>query len=313
MNLFDEKAIKPMLIKEMQEPFNDPNYIYELKMDGIRCISYLDSNGTDLRNKRNISLIPKFPELKNMSSQVKERCILDGELVVLKNNMPEFYEVQRRTIMTDSFKIQLAYNRLPASFVAYDILYYKDKDVTKLTLMERKRILSDIVKENNIITVSRYIEEYGIELFDMADIQKIEGVVAKRKDSKYYFDKRTKDWIKFKRMADEDFIICGIIRKLPMSTLILGQYDEDKLVYKGSVSFGVRANMLKEYNYKTMPTSPFESKVKDKIDEENGITWMEPKLVCTVEYMPNSKDSLRQPVFKGFREDVLPEECQVRG
>ena len=178
--------------------------------------------------------------------------------------------------------------------------------------MERKKILTDIVKENKFITVSRYIEEYGVELFDMADIQKIEGVVAKRKDSKYYFDKRTKDWIKFKRMTDEDFIICGIIHKLPMSSLILGQYDDTKLVYKGSVSFGVRANMLKEYNYKTMPTSPFGNKVKDKIDEENGITWIEPKLVCTVEYMPNTKDSLRQPVFKGFREDVLASECQVK-
>ena len=111
MNMFDEKAIKPMLIKEMQVPFNDANYIYELKMDGIRCISYLDSSGTDLRNKRNISLMTKFPELKNMSGQVKEKCILDGELIVLKNNVPEFYEVQRRAIMTDSFKIQLAYNR----------------------------------------------------------------------------------------------------------------------------------------------------------------------------------------------------------
>jgi len=101
MDLFTEKNIKPMLISEMTEPFNDPDWIYELKLDGIRCIAYLDNNHkkTVLRNKRNINLLPKVPELTEIFKNVNERCILDGELIILKNGVPDFFEIQRRALL----------------------------------------------------------------------------------------------------------------------------------------------------------------------------------------------------------------------
>lgn len=308
MDLFEQKDIHPMLIYEMKEPFNSEDWIYELKLDGIRCIAYLDNKETDLRNKRNLRLISKFPELKTINERVKDKCILDGELIVLKNSVPDFYEVQRRVMLTDSFKIQLQYSKYPASFVAYDILYYKGKDITELPLMERKQILSNVVNENNHIAVSRYVDEKGIELYQMADQQLLEGVVAKRKESKYYFDKRSKDWIKFKRMSEEDFIICGYKQKENhSSTLILGKYRGDILLYKGSVTFGVKLDFLQEYRPKILNHSPFNlTPIHD-----NDITWVEPVLVCTVEYMPNTKNTLRQPVYKGIRDDIQAIECQV--
>jgi len=306
MDLFDEKAINPMLIKDMMNPFNSKDWIYELKLDGIRCIAYLDNLETDLRDKRNMKLLPRFPELEMIYHQIKDKCILDGELIVLKDGVPDFYELQRRSLLTDTFKIQLAYKKYPASFVAYDIIYYNNKDVTDLPLIERKKILQDVLVENKSIAISRFIEEKGIELFNIADQQKLEGVVAKRKDSKYYFDKRTKDWVKFKRMADEDFVVCGYVKK--KNTLILGQYKGEALIYKGSVSFGVKQDFLSVYNCKEINNSPLESTPFCK--EE--VIWIEPNLVCVVEYMPNTKDSLRQPVFKGIRDDVVPNECQVK-
>lgn len=256
-DLFEEKAIKPMLIKELKEPFNSPDWLYELKLDGIRCIAYIDESSADLRNKRNMNLINKFPELIDINKQVKEKCILDGELIVIKDGVPDFYEVQRRAILTDSFKVKMAANRFPTSFVVYDILYYKNKDITDLQLIERKALLEDTIIENSRIAISRYIEENGIELFQLADERKLEGVVAKKKNSMYHFDKRSKDWIKFKRMADENFVICGYVRKRPLNSLILGQYKGEKLVYKGSVSFGVRLNILQQYNCVEIPYSPF--------------------------------------------------------
>ena len=144
MDLFDEKAINPMLIKDMMDPFNSNEWIYELKLDGIRCIAYLNDSGTDLRNKRNIKLLPKFPELEMIHHQIKDKCILDGELIVLKDGVPDFYKLQRRSLLTDTFKIQLANKKYPASFVAYDIIYYKNKDVTDIPLIERKAILQDV-------------------------------------------------------------------------------------------------------------------------------------------------------------------------
>ena len=89
MDLFEGKKISPMLIAQMREPFNDDNWIYELKLDGCRCIGYFDQSGTCLRNKRNMELLPRFPELKELHRSVSKRTVLDGELVVLQNGVPD--------------------------------------------------------------------------------------------------------------------------------------------------------------------------------------------------------------------------------
>jgi ATP-dependent DNA ligase len=312
MDIFDIKDIQPMLIKEQQTPYNDADMIYELKLDGIRCIAYLDDTVTDLRNKRGMPLIFRYPELMNINKQVNAKCILDGELVSLNfQGVPDFYQLQRRSILTDSFKIHQSSLMQPASFVAYDILYYKDKEIIDIPLMERKILLKETVTENGLIAVSRYIEEYGIELYNLADEKKLEGVVGKKKNSRYYYGKRSKDWVKFKRMANELMIIVGYCIRKPMNSLILGQYSGDKLIYTGSVCFGVKLDFLSKYQCKTIPYSPFTLSFNKK-EEFVKITWIEPKIVCSIQYMPNTKDSLRQPVFKGIRDDILPIECQIK-
>jgi ATP-dependent DNA ligase len=305
MDLYEEKNIKPMLISEMTEPFNDPDWLYELKLDGIRCIAYLGEE-TELRNKRNDRLLPKVPELKGIYRHVKERCILDGELVILKNGVPDFFELQKRSLTSNQFKIQLSSDKFPASFVAYDILYRKDKQLTDLPLLERKAILSDTIIEHPRLAVSRYIPEKGIELFAVAKQQALEGVVAKKNNSKYYLDKRTKDWIKFKFLTDKDFVICGyIIKEKGITSIILGQYSGTHLIYQGHVTFGVRYGDLQKAE--TMDHSPFDVTPPGN---ENAV-WLIPELVCIVQYMPNDKGTLRQPVFRGFRNDKEPLECQI--
>ena len=305
MDLFEEKHIKPMLISEMTEPFNDPNWIYELKLDGIRCIAYLDKE-TELRNKRNDRLLPKVPELTGIFHYVKERCILDGELVILKNGVPDFYELQKRALTTNKFKLQLSSESFPACFVAYDILYRKDTSLIDLPLLERKKLLTDIINEDPLLAVSRYIPEKGIQLFAVAKSQKLEGVIAKKINSKYYFDKRTKDWIKFKFLADQDFVVCGYISKEKgVTSIVLGQYSGTELIYKGHVTFGVKYGDLK--NHEIIEHSPF---LLTPPGNENAV-WLKPELVCVVQYMPNEKGSLRQPVFKGFRDDKVALDCQT--
>ena len=307
MDIFDTKTISPMLISEMQDPFDSPDYIYEIKWDGIRCVSFI-SDVTDMRNKRNKLMIPIFPELENLHKQVKTKCILDHELLVLKNGVPDFYEVQKRSLMTNSFKIQLAADRYPASVIAYDILYYKDKEITMLPLMERKKYLEDVVQENNLISVSRYIENDGIKLFELVKAKSLEGIVAKRKDSLYWQGKKTKDWIKCKVMSTEDCIICGYILKANnMTSLILGQYDGDTLIYRGHVTLGASLRILNQHKYEIINYSPF-----GYVPEgNNDAVWMKPELVCIVESMPTEKDSFRQPVFKGIRDDKPAIECKI--
>jgi DNA ligase D-like protein (predicted ligase) len=309
MDLYEEKNIKPMLISEMTDPFNNPDWIYELKLDGIRCIAYLDNRKkeTELRNKRNLRLLPKVPELTDIYMQVKDRCILDGELVILKNGVPDFFELQKRALTSNPFKIQLSSDKYPASFVAYDILYLKGKELVDLPLMERKALLSDTAIESPRLAISRYIYEKGIELFEVARAQRLEGVIAKRCGSKYYFDKRTKDWIKFKFLADKDFVVCGyIVKDKGITSIILGLYKGTELVYQGHVTMGVRYGDLRKLE--TISASPFAITPPGNEDA----VWLKPELVCVVNFMPNEKGMLRQPVFKGFRDDIDPLDCQVQ-
>ncbi len=309
MDLFESKNIKPMLIGAEGEPFDSPDYIYELKLDGVRCVAYLDSDRTELRNKRNMLLNAKFPELKEMHHQVKKRCILDGELFVMSEGKPSFFEVQRRTLSSKPFKIEREAARLPASFVAFDILYQDGRQLTDLPLMERKEILSKAIKESDQFAVSRYIETQGTELYKLAAAQELEGVVAKRKDSKYYMDKRTKDWIKIKNLHDDDYVICGYILKgNNVTSLVLGQYDGGRLIYQGHVTLGISSEDFKQILAAKRIAAPEFAPPKDNEDA----VWLEPVLVGVVKYMEKTESGfLRQPIFKGLREDKAAKECII--
>lgn len=309
MDLFDEKGIKPMLIAEMQEPFDSPEWIYEIKLDGIRCVAYLSKDGTDLRNKRNKELLPHVPELAGIHQRIKEKCILDGELFIMKNGVTDFFEIQRRVLMNDPFKIKVASGMYPACFVAYDILYYESKLKLDLPLLDRKQLLSGNIIEDRHISVSRFIEKNGIHLFQASKEKGLEGIVAKRKESKYFLDKRTRDWIKCKHMWNDDCVVCGYIKKTNnMTSLIVGQYDGTELVYKGHVTLGVSLRNLYEHHPRETETPPFKTLPEGNQDA----VWLVPELVCIVESMPSDKGGFRQAVFKGFRDDKTPEECTVR-
>lgn len=311
MNLFDNKDIRPMLIGADGPPFDDDDFIYELKWDGERCIAYLDpASGTELRNKRNLKMLPKVPELADLHKQVKKRCVLDGELMILKDGKPNFYEIQKRGLMSNSFKIELLSKRMPASFIAFDILLYDDKDLIHLPLIERKKYLQKAVyKETDRMALSRYITDNGIAFYNLAKEQELEGIVAKRKNSIYIEGKRTKDWIKIKNLKDDDFVVCGYMFKdNHMISIVLGQYLDRQLIYKGHVTLGVGGESFQ----RIQKTGTISSPLFPIPPGNEDAVWVEPIHVCTVKFMDyNSKGGMRQPVFKGLRDDKLPTDCQV--
>ncbi len=299
-DIFDTKNIAPMLLQECP-PFNNKDYIFELKLDGIRCLAYLDKN-TSLRNKRDKELIDIYPELKDLHKQVKNKCILDGELVVMRNCEPDFFSLQKRALLSDKFKIKLASKKLPVQFVAYDIIYLKNELICEKTLIERKMILKNTVKENKNISLSRYIDEFGVPFFELAKKKNLEGIVAKRKDSIYQIGKRSYNWLKIKVMHDDDFLICGIVLKEngEIKDILLCKMNNGIFKYYGSVSLGIgktESGIIKKY-VKNNKKSPF-------FNKSNAI-FCEPKLVCTVKYMEiTKKGSLRQSIFKGLKDDKL--------
>lgn len=305
---FIDKSLDPMLIAIEQPAFNDPDYIYELKLDGTRCLAYLDED-TQLYNKRKLTLTHKFPELYNLHTFVKHRCILDGELFVYQNDTVDFFASQRRSLLNDPFRIKLAADQIPASFTAFDILYDKDQFVIDEPLMKRKKRLERIVKQETArFAVSRYIEEDGLALFELTTKQHLEGIVAKRKDSLYTLGKRTKDWIKCKNWEEDDFVICGYIEKdKGIISFVLGQYDHSTMVYKGHVTMGASLRFFSSYNIK-QGSCPF-SNIPEGNDQA---IWLEPSLVAVVSYMEKTASGgLRQPVCRGVRDDKDPHDCQI--
>ncbi len=301
MDMYEEKNISPMLLNEIKEPFDDDNYIYELKLDGIRCVAYIDPNSVTLQNKRFKDLTEIYPELSDICKCVKKRIILDGELVFLTNGKPDFYALQRRSLMTDKFKISLAAKKNPVQLVAFDILYFEGQDLTCKPLMERKDKLSKAVTEGHNMSISRWIEKNGIAFFELAKKENLEGIVAKKKDGQYHIGKRTSDWIKIKVMKDEDVCICGyqLDDNGNVKDLILGYYNDDGMLNcRGKVFLGVsneERKIIKDFAIKNTLESPF-------FDKYKNVIWIKPKLIGTVEYMQDTNlGGMRQPVWKGLK------------
>lgn len=301
-DLFEDKNIDPMLLYET-EPFDDEDYIFELKLDGIRCIAYIEPKSVVLQNKRHKDVTDIYPELSDMKKCVNKRTILDGELVVLIDGKPNFYALQKRSLMGDEFKIKLAANKSPVQFVAYDILYYDGKDLTDKPLTERKEILNKTVTEGQGLSISRYIEKNGIAFFELAKQEQLEGIVAKKKDGLYHIGKRTHEWVKIKVMQDEDLYVCGYQpdENGNVKDLILGYYDDnDKLQCRGKVYLGVSESdrkIIGEFAKKNTVKRPWFDKYKNAV-------WLKPELIGTAHFMHETESGgMRQPVWKGLRAD----------
>ncbi len=181
------------------------------------------------------------------------------------------YELLRQSLLAEK-KVAIAAVPKQVPFVAYDCLQAGDRVLLDVPLIERKQVLADLIREEERLAVCRYIEEKGSDLFELTKQRELEGVVAKRKDSLYQLGKRTKEWIKFKRMADEDFVICGY-QPGDMIKLILGEYENGELKYAGTVTLGVQRDIV-------------------EVLHEGR---------CPFKLPPKGKE---QAVFKGIRDDI---------
>ena len=292
-----------MLLNEVKEPFDDEDFIYELKLDGIRCVAYVEPKSVTLKNKRFKDVTGIYPELSDICKCVKKRVILDGELVVLIDGKPDFYALQKRSLMGDKFRISIAAKKNPVQFVAYDILYLDGKDLTDRPLMERKEFLSKAVTEWHNLSISRWIEKNGVAFFELAKKESLEGIVAKKKDGLYHIGKRTSEWIKIKVMQDEDLLVLGYQpdEDGKVKDLILGYYDEKgELKCRGKVYLGVskaEQKIIAEFAKKNTVKRPWFEKYKN-------VVWLKPELVGTAHFMHETESGgMRQPVWKGMRED----------
>lgn len=291
MSLYQNKNIKPMLLSEIENPFDDKDYIFELKFDGVRALIYASPKEVTIISRNGKNLNDLFPELLEIKNIVKKEVIFDGEITILKNKMPSFETLQKRMHLKDKSKINKLKNELPAIFMCFDIIY-DGKDISNFKLLKRKSILEKYEDTNEFIKVKYFIEE-GKKLFNAVKKLNLEGIVAKNIHSTYQINYRSKDWIKIKNLKDDDFYICGYSERESVASLLLGIKKENRLFYVGKVTLGKKKKDFEKIKSCKTTKNNF-TNFNDK-----SYTYISPILKCTVIFLEKTKNgSLRHPIFK---------------
>ncbi|MDD4188442.1 MAG: RNA ligase family protein [Bacilli bacterium] len=286
------KNISPMLLSEIKNPFDDSNYLFELKIDGVRALIIINNNKLIIKNKLGVDITYRYPEFQKL--KFNKNIIFDGEIASLVDGKPSFEKLKKRMTLKNESKINKIFKTNPTVFLVFDIIY-ENKDLTTLPLIERKNILNKY-SDNNLFIKLEYILEKGIDLFKLAVDNNLEGIVAKKKDSFYYPNKRVKEWIKIKNWQTDEFIIFGYKEEKDkhVATLLIGEKVNNKYLLIGTISIG-----KKNIDYKTIKNNKIDNNSSIKKD---GYINILPTLKCIVEYMERTKSGkLRQPHFRGLK------------
>ena len=308
-------AIKPMLGRMARQPFDSPDYVYELKWDGMRALAFVEGGELTLfsRNGRNVT--SQFPELADLPKQVKSSpLVIDGEIVCLDDdNHPNFSRLQQRL---QAKRVGLK-QRNPVNFIAFDLLYATGKSVMKEPLVIRKDRLVKVLSPTEVAQPCEFIEGEGTAFYQATCDLGLEGIMAKEKSSSYLPGQRSSHWLKIKRVRESEFVIGGYsfggARKEFFSSLLLGLYGDDgRLIYAGSVGTGFSEAESKDLFAKLQSIHIDDRPFTTAPDVKRLIHWCQPELVCQVEYGEFTLDGkLRYPTFLRLREDKSATDCTL--
>lgn len=306
------RRYKPMLAKVADKPFTDKNWVFEPKWDGFRALAYI-GEALSIRSRNQKELLYSFPELEELSKQAKN-VVLDGEIVVLDQGKVNFQAMLERSRIAATLGFRTS--RTPAVYVVFDILEKDGKPLLDLPLMERKEILKAAVKEGEHVLLEDYVEEKGEAYYKIALEKGLEGIMAKRKDSRYEPGIRSGAWLKIKKLRSCDCVIFGYTkgtgaRGKTFGALILGLYGKaEEPVYVGKVGTGFSEKtlqtLLETFQNLKAEKAPFKADVPEKV------TWIKPELVCEIAYQVVTNDMrLRMPRFLRLRSDKTPKDCTL--
>jgi bifunctional non-homologous end joining protein LigD len=292
--------IEPMKAQLSDLPaFDSPEWLFEIKWDGYRAIAEINKSGNKLYSRNGLTFDKAYPKVFEALKSIKKNAVLDGEIVVFdEKGKPNFQKLQNYK-SNDKYTIQ---------YYVFDILELDGKSLVNNTLIERKDILKGILPESNVIKYCDHVEDEGKTLFREMQKMNLEGMIAKRKKSKYVIGKRTSDWLKIKNIQSQEAVIVGFTdpkgSRKHFGSLLLAVKKKGKLVSIGNVGTGFTDKSLKELHAKLKPiirkTSPLDVPIKETPD----ITWVDPVLVCNINFSEMTDDgSVRHPVFQGLRID----------
>jgi len=305
---------KPMLAKVAEESFDSEDWIFEVKWDGIRAISYVNDE-VSVRSRNDKELKYNFPELEELKT-LTENVVVDGEIVIMKNGKADFQLLSERSKTASIKDVQYLLKDMPATYVVFDILEKDGKSLVDLPLMERKMLLKTHVREGQHVVLSAFVENQGRAYYEAALAKGVEGIMAKKKDSQYEAGVRSDKWLKIKQILTCDCVIFGYTegegtRKSAFGALILGLYSKAIPIYVGKVGTGFSREDLKSMLTIFQPLRVEETTL-EKVDDREKPIWLKPEIVCQVAYQNVTKDGrLRMPRFCGLRSDKPPAECTL--
>ncbi len=316
--------IKPMLTSPVDKAFDSKDWVFEIKWDGVRAITFKENHAMRFQSRNGNDITLKYPEilkaLEHTWVDVNYSTIVDGEIVVLdKNGLPNFQGHQSRMNIQNNKEIEALSKQIPATYYVFDILYHNGKDLKMASYLERRQILSQILPVSERVKISDYIEEKGVDLLKHTIELNLEGLVAKRKASVYQEGIRSQDWLKIKNIKTQDCVVVGYTKGLGnreryFGSLLMAVYDsqQEKFRFVGHTGSG--------FDYKTIDV--IYSKLQKLITNSMPIdylpymnrqtTWVKPVLVAEIKFAGWTKEGImRAPIFLRLREDKNPEECVI--
>jgi len=305
-------SIVPMKSFLAEKPPKGDDWLFEIKWDGVRAICFIDGKSVRMTSRTGHSCERQYPELSVIGHQLAaEQAVLDGEIAVLdKNGVSSFSLIQPRIAVADPNVIAHLARRTPVILFVFDLLYLDGYDLRNVPLIERKRVLQSILKPSGVMRFSEHFVNQGDEMLQAARATGLEGILAKRAQSKYQ-SKRSQDWLKIKIVSQQEFVICGYTtgERDYFSSLVLGLYDNGKLVYVGNVGTGFDQNLLEVIFRRIEPLTTTRSPFGETPQMLREAIWVRPEVVCEVKFASWTEDGrLRAPVFLGLRTDVEAKE-----
>lgn len=288
-----------MLASLYDQAFDDANWVYEIKWDGYRAIAEVNKEEIRLYSRNGLSFEADYPIIFEELKKIQTDVVIDGEIAVLdKDGIPRFQLLQQYAVDPD---VSLCY------FV-FDCLQINGKSIEGKPLLERKEQLKKILPESDIIKYCDHVAERGKDFFEAIKKQGLEGMIAKKADSVYREGNRSSEWLKVKNIVIEEAVIAGYTaarggRKY-FGALVLGNYQNGKLVYIGHTGTGFNDKTLKDVFNQLQPYVTDHSPFDTKVAVNAPVTWVKPQLVCNLKYSEiTGEGHRRHPVFLGLRKD----------
>jgi bifunctional non-homologous end joining protein LigD len=316
-------AIHPMLATSVDDPFDDPEWLFEIKWDGYRAVAFIAEGKVRLVSRNQNDLTAPYPELQSIPSFIKaETAILDGEIAALDDQgRSSFSLMQQRTGIRPGGRRVASRQDISVLYYVFDLLYLDGYDLRRVSLEERKDLLAKITSLDGPVRYSDHFSQ-GKALFDVAKQKGLEGILAKRRNS-VYEERRTREWLKIKITQTLDCVVGGYTdpegSRSYFGSIVLGLYDKrGELVHVGQAGTGFDQAMLKEVWQALKKLDTKRSPFPRGVEALRTVHWVKPELVAEIKFSEWTHESaeggmkLRAPVFLRLREDKDPKECLLQ-